>query len=641
MQSEFVEHPEPAPHAAWPQAPAKLCAAFSSTMPQAELVALLQRMVQAYNLQPGQLQIVDDLPMGAMAGPPSGLATGVDLAGQPAFCAVAAGEIRSAQQVAQRVDPALAARQPASQSALAGALLRQHGAAALHRLNDVFALVVADLDAPHARLANDRFGSGPLFYLLHDDLLLAASEVKAIAAVMALRHDPAAYGQFFYIGHLLRSQTLLHDVKLLGPGQMIEWRPAGGVVRSYWDVTQLPTAGSEGAPLEEINDVLQRAVSRATLPGVQDTLLLSGGLDSRLMLGVLLSQGHKPKALTLEHAGFARSIDGFLAQQVASLAGIDLDYRTTRPNFYRSGAALDVFHVSDGMTPSFGLFISQVYPELAPSMGRVWEGVALGQSLGGHTQVGASLRSNLPHFLASRPPNRRFLQRFLQRDWFEQVEAGYARALEEEVSRFPDSEDGWIKFQMVNRNRRRVGMPPHHQYSRKVIALTPGLDSELIEFTFGLSLQQRQHCQLYGQLLLRFYPQLAQAPTISGEHVLTIEEVAAGAMGTTGHSTAPLRNWAKRLGLAPYLRAVQARLGRVERSKTDAVPASAVIQTLRTTGFDRSIYQRAQIEHALTKAERGSIYWLNALMPIFYIELWHTIFDPAALATLRQDVFVG
>ena len=203
------------------------------------------------------------------------------------------------------------------------------------------------------------------------------------------------------------------------------------------------------------------------------------------MPGVLLSQGHKPKALTLEHAGFARSIDGLLAQQVASLAGIDLDYRTTRPNFYRSGAALDVFYVADGMTPSFGLFISQVYPELAPrkhepGLGRI------GRWACGWVDTrryGATLRSNLPHFsgFTSRPTGV-FCSVFCSGIGSRRSRPA-ARRIKQAMAGSLIARTAGSSFQMANRNRRRVGMPPHHQYSRKVIALTPGLDSELIEFT--------------------------------------------------------------------------------------------------------------------------------------------------------------
>lgn len=623
------------------QTPAKLCAAFSSRLAKAELMALVQRMIEGFSLQEGQLHLVADLPQGVMAGPAGGLASGCIATGGTAFRVACAGQVHGARQAAQSLPLHIPDPPGTGAAALPGALLRDHGAAALQRLNGVFSLVVADMNRPRALLANDRLGFGPLFYLLRDDLLLAASEVKALAAVADLQHDPAAYGQFFYIGHMLRHQTLYREVKALGPGQLIEWQPEGAVVQTYHDPGRWPAPGSTPVPLAEINAALQQAIGQAARPAEQDTLLLSGGLDSRLILGVLLSQGNKPRALTLEHAGFAHGLDGLLARQVAQVAGLEQDFRPTRPNFYGSADALEVFHAADGMTPSFGLFISQVYPELTPALGRVWEGLALDLCLGGHAQHGANLRSNLPALLASRRANRRCLQQLLQRDWLQLIDARFDQELEGELARFPDTEDGWIRFQMINRKRRRVGMPPHHLYSRKVLALTPGVDADFVDFMWTVPLQQRQHDQLYRQLLLSYYPDLTRLDVFSGEHHARIDETAACRLKKSTSPIYALRTWAKGLGLAPYLRSVQAWLGQVERTKRDAVPPVVVIRTLRTTGFQQPIFNRPKIERALAKAEGGSLYWQNALTPVFYMELWRCLFDPAALEALRQDVFVG
>lgn len=622
-------------------APAKLCAAFSASLGQPALAALVQRMAAALGLPAGQLRLIADLPMGAMAGPASGLASGCTANGQPAYRVAAAGEMHRVRQAAHALPLANFEGAGASETALAGALLREHGGAALRHISGVFSLVMADMQRPWALLANDRLGFSPLFYLVREDLLLAASEVKAIAAVADLQLDAAAYGQFFYIGHLLRHQTLFSEVKALGPGQLIEWQPAGGAVRTYYDFARWPESGSTAVPLVEINDALQQTIGESARAGQQDTLLLSGGLDSRLILGVLLSQGRKPKALTLEHAGFAHGLDGRLAREVAQIAGLEQDYRPTRPNFYSSADALEVFHAADGMTPSFGLFISQVYPELTPALGRVWEGLALDLCLGGHAQNGASLRSNLPVLLASRRANRRYLQHLVQRDWLHAVDAAFDQELENELASFPDTEDGWIRFQMANRKRRRVGMPPHHLYSRKVVALTPGADAGFVDVMWSAPLQQRRNDQLYARLLLQYYPELARADVFSGEHHARIVQSGAGRLKKSTNRIYALRTWAKGLGIAPYLRSLQARLGRVDRAKRDAVPTSVVVKTLRATGFQQASFDRPAIERALTKAEGGSLYWLSALTPVFYLELWRCLFDAAALDALRRDVFVG
>ncbi len=598
-------------------------------------------MVQALGLPAGQLQLVTGLAGGAAAGPVCGVNVAPGGQGHPALRTVCAGEVYGARQAAQALDSGLAGQPGMTDAALAATLMHQYGGAALQRLTGIFSLLAASPDTPHVVAANDRLGFSPLYYLLCDDLLLIASEAKAIAAVADVRPDPAAAGQFFYIGHMLRHQTLWREIKALGPGQLIDWKPPSGAVRTYYDMARHPVSAETPATMDQVHDALQCAVARAARPDGEDTLLLSGGLDSRLILGVLLSQGRKPRALTLEHAGFAQGLDGLLARQVAGIAGLELDFRPTRPQFYQSADALDVFCIADGMTPSFGLFISQIYPELAPNLGRVWEGLALDLCLGGHHQTGATLRSNLPDLLASRQANRRFLRQFLQRDWFEQVEAGFGQELAQELARFPDTEDGWIRFQMANRKRRRVGLPPHQIYARKALAVTPGADADFVEFMWSTPVQQRQQDRLYAQLLLHYHAPLAGPEVLTGEHRVCVEQVAAAGLVRSRRPMQTLRGWTKGLGLAPYARQAQARLGRIEQSKADAVPPAVVIKTLRTTGFNRPVYCRPQIERALRRAERGSVYWLHALMPVFYMELWHCLNDAAALAALRQAVFLS
>ena len=641
LHNGLREDARPAPNALPPQVPAKLCAAFSARLPQPELLALVSRMVQAYGLPPGQLPVLVNLPGGVVAGPAGSCAAVPGDASQPFLQAICTGEVYGARPAAQTLARDLAAQPELSDLALAGALLHRCSGAALQRLTGVFSLVAVSPGDNRVVIANDRLGFSPLYYLLQPGLLLVASEVKAIVAVADVRPDPAAIGQFFYIGHMLRHQTLWREIKALGPGQLIEWQPPGGSVRTYYDPAHCPAPGAEPAPLSAIHGALQDAVARAARPGVRDTLLLSGGLDSRLILGVLLSQGRTPQALTLEHAGFAHGLDGLLARQVAGIAGLELDFRPTRPEFYRSVDALEVFNIADGMTPSFGLFISQVYPEIEPTVGRVWEGLALDLCLGGHHQNGATLRSNLPDLLASRRANRRFLQQFLQHDWFEQIEIGFQQELAQELERFPDSEDGWIRFQMANRKRRRVGLPPHQIYSRKALALTPGADADFVQFMWATPVGQRQHDRLYAQLLLCYHAPLAAPEVLTGEHRTRVQQLAQTGLVRSRRSTQTFRAWVKGLGLAPYARDVQARVGRIERTKADVVPPAVVTKTLRTTGFHRPIFRHAQIERVLAKAESGSVYWLHALMPVFYMELWHTLGNPAALAALRQAVFVA
>ena len=622
-------------------APAKLCAAFSVERATPELASLVQRMTATLGLLPGQLHVDDRAAGGVIAAP---AVKWVAAAGNaaPACCIAAAGLITAIHPLAGSQDAAdAAATTRGDLVAQAGRLLWQHGAPALRGITGVFSLVAADTAQPHAVLANDRLGFAPLFYAIQGDLLLAASEVKAIAAVLDATFDPAAWGAYFYVGHLLRRQTLYREIRALGPGEMIEWQAGRTAVQRYYDPAQVLPADTEALPVRSVYDAWQQAVQRWHDDAVQETLLLSGGFDSRLILGALLSQGHHPQALTLEHAGFAGGLDGSLAKQVAAQAGLEQDFRPTRPHFYRSRAALEVFCLGDGMTPSFGLFISQVYPELDAGMGRVWDGLSLDLCLGGHSQLGSSLRSNLPALLASYTVNRRYLKHFLRREWYDQIERGFQAELEAELAQFPDTEDGWIRFQMVNRKRRRVGMPPHHLYTRKVLALTPACDSDFVEVMWRTPLSQRQHYHLYTQLLLQDYPDLATVEVLSGETRVSVDKLAGGEVHHGGGVSSRLRRWVKGLGLAPYLRSWQSRRSKVQRALHDALPPETVVETLRYTGFDRACYNRPAIEKALAQAEAGSLYWINGLAVVFTAELWHLLGDVTSLAELSNRAFIG
>lgn len=605
----------------------KLCAVFMANSQPEEIVAILQRMVDAFYPHADALHVMAELPTGAMAAPEHGLFRGETGRGAVAL----AGAYFGADELGL-ADGSLAE--------LAGDLIAQQGPTALGQLNGVFAVVYHDPKRPRVVAAVDRYGFAPLFYASVGQTLLVASELKAIAAVTRLSPDPAAYGSFFYIGHMLGDQTLFAEVKVLGPGEYLEWTPTrGATVHRYWDIATSPKAGSWNATTQEVTAAFSLAVSRRMRPECCDTVLLSGGLDSRLILATLLTQGYRPRLLTLEHAGFRRGLDGQLAQQVARAVGLETEVRSTRLRFYDTVDALEVFRILDGMVPSFGLFIGQVYSELDPSRDRVWEGLALDVAFGGHSRPGASLHSNLPYLLAAQAQNRRFLCQVFRRDWLEEIEQRFAAKLTAELDRFPDTEDGWVRFLLAHRKRRRVGLLPCQLYSRHLLALTPGVDSQFLDAMLAVPQAQRQHSRLYFELLHELCPSLLRVPVLSGETYYGVYngEVAISQHGHRGRGR--LRHWLKSAGLAPYARTAAARLSHVDSTKRDAVPAELVTRLIHATGFERDLYNRAYVAKALRKVEGGSLYWLMPLSVVFYVELWQCIFERQQVETLRRDVF--
>src|SRR5262245_28952881 len=93
------------------------------------------------------------------------------------------------------------------------------GAAALRRLNGIFAFAVWDADRGELFMARDRLGVKPLYYTVANGVLYFASEVKSLLRAIPpprLRHDAVAdYLTFLWVAD---PDTIFEGVMKLPPG---------------------------------------------------------------------------------------------------------------------------------------------------------------------------------------------------------------------------------------------------------------------------------------------------------------------------------------------------------------------------------------------------------------------------------------
>ena len=170
--------------------------------------------------------------------------------------------------------PAVTASAPRSDSEIALHLYEEAGPACLDRLRGEFAFVLWDGATGTIFAARDRFGIKPLFYARLGDLLIFASEAKALFAAgcpAAWDHD-AVLHQIFGCFHADRS--LFAGVRQLPPGRFAHGRPARPRLVRYWDVP-FPRRDREPAVREEerVAEVSRRLTEavrlrmRADVPG--------------------------------------------------------------------------------------------------------------------------------------------------------------------------------------------------------------------------------------------------------------------------------------------------------------------------------------------------------------------------------------
>ncbi|MHB1591125.1 MAG: N-acetylglutaminylglutamine amidotransferase [Sulfuricella sp.] len=168
------------------------------------------------------------------------------------------------------------------------------GEKCVERFYGMFAFAVWDLRHASLFLARDRFGIKPLYYSLDGASLRFASSLQALLAAGGVDTgiDPIALHHYFTLHAVVPApRTILNGVKKLPPATTMTVSVTGQVSqRTYWslDATRPAHTLSEQDWLDATRAVLNRAVERHRLASdVPVGVLLSGGLDSSLLVGLL------------------------------------------------------------------------------------------------------------------------------------------------------------------------------------------------------------------------------------------------------------------------------------------------------------------------------------------------------------------
>jgi asparagine synthase (glutamine-hydrolysing) len=169
----------------------------------------------------------------------------------------------------------------------------------VERLSGMFAFAIWERDTRVVTLARDRLGIKPLYYAEDKGGLRFASTLPALLAGGGIdtRIDPAALN-FYMSFHAVvpPPHTILQGVRKLPPATVLRIEPDGRrTQRRYWTVEHA-CEGADGALQaeewqERILDALRTAVRRRLVSDVPVGVLLSGGLDSSLIVGLLREEG--------------------------------------------------------------------------------------------------------------------------------------------------------------------------------------------------------------------------------------------------------------------------------------------------------------------------------------------------------------
>jgi asparagine synthase (glutamine-hydrolysing) len=181
---------------------------------------------------------------------------------------------------------------------------REWGEGLVDRLAGMFAFALAERDTGRVVLARDRLGIKPLYLADVDGALRFGSTVPAVVAGGGVDTsvDPVALHHYLTFHAVVPApRTLLSGVTKLAPATILVVEPDGRRrEREYWNPwtagppAAAPSGGDSADPRawqDAVETALRVAVRRRLVADVPVGVLLSGGLDSSLIVALLAEEG--------------------------------------------------------------------------------------------------------------------------------------------------------------------------------------------------------------------------------------------------------------------------------------------------------------------------------------------------------------
>ncbi len=167
------------------------------------------------------------------------------------------------------------------------------------RLNGMFAFAIWERDSGRVLLGRDRLGIKPLYLASINGGLRFASSLPALLAAGGVDTaiDPVGLNHYLSLHAIVPPpHTILRGVRKLAPGTLLQIEADGtSKEHSFWSLSYEREAADEARSFDDWREILlgglRAAVKRRLVADVPVGALLSGGVDSSLIVGLMVEAG--------------------------------------------------------------------------------------------------------------------------------------------------------------------------------------------------------------------------------------------------------------------------------------------------------------------------------------------------------------
>jgi asparagine synthase (glutamine-hydrolysing) len=205
---------------------------------------------------------------------------------------------------------------------------REWGTSCLERFNGMFALAIFDSSKKILFIARDRAGEKPLFYHLSSGVIRFGSELKALLKDSRLSRQisPTALDAYLSIGYAPHDLCLLSGFSKLPPAHALIFNLESGdsKVWRYWEMPALGASidsEDDSLLIEELEVLLENSVRMQMTADVPVGVLLSGGVDSSLIVAMASRINTNVNTFTVGFPGYEKLDETKHARLIAKYFG--------------------------------------------------------------------------------------------------------------------------------------------------------------------------------------------------------------------------------------------------------------------------------------------------------------------------------
>jgi asparagine synthase (glutamine-hydrolysing) len=172
------------------------------------------------------------------------------------------------------------------------------GVEVVHKLRGMFAFALFDPARKCLFAARDPIGKKPFYYFAASNgNLYFASDMQGLAASQALegKLSPEALGLYFNLGYIPAPYTVYAGVQKLRAGEAMIYDPQGIRQWQYWEIDlDHREAGGQSGCVDRLQELLDQAVACRLIAEVPLGALMSGGIDSNLVVSTMAKLSPTP-----------------------------------------------------------------------------------------------------------------------------------------------------------------------------------------------------------------------------------------------------------------------------------------------------------------------------------------------------------